>query len=148
MVDSRDFLNWTGVAMRKFILPILTLLALVMIVLVVKAAPQQFIGSLTTVNTTTNYTATGVAAFTSNPTLQQATVTHTALTNLTSLSVDIFVNVRGDVTNGMIKVGTWTPSNTNACTEVVNLSQFFATNYVFFGVGTTNNVGIGGTYGN
>ena len=133
--------------MRKFILPILTLLALAMIILVVNAAPQQFIGSLTTVNTTTNYTATGVAAFASNPYLQQGTVTHTQLTNLTSLSIDVFVNVRGDTTNGMIKVGTWTPSSTNAGTELVNLSQFVVTNYVFFGVGTTNNVGIGGTYG-
>jgi len=133
--------------MRKLVLPILTILTLVAIVLAVRSAPQQFIGTLTTVNTTTNYTATGVPALAFNPALQQASVTHTALTNLTSLSIDIFVNVRGDATNGMIKIGTWTPSNTNACTETVNLSQFVITNYVFFGVGTTNNVGVGGSYG-
>lgn len=133
--------------MKKLTLPFLTLLVLLAIAIVVKGSPQLFIGSLTTVDTTTNFTATGVPASAFNPALLNGQFTHTQLTNLTSLSVDVFVNVQGATTNGMIKIGTWHPSNTNACTEPVTLSGMTITNYVFFAIGTTNNVGVGGTYG-
>jgi hypothetical protein len=133
--------------MKKITASVL-LLAMFCLVWFAVAAPQQFIGALTTVDTTTNYTSTGVSAFSANPSLLNGQITHTQLTNLTSLSVDVFVNVRGDVTNGMIKIGTWHPSSTNAGTETVTLSGMTITNYVFFGVGTTNSVGIGGSYGN
>jgi hypothetical protein len=100
-----------------------------------------------TINNATN-TVASMQAFLYNPQLQNATITHGALTSTNELKIDIYSVYQGATTNGRVYVGTWYPSNTNAATEIVNGNSYTITNFLSLDIGTTNAVTISGTYGN
>jgi hypothetical protein len=129
--------------MKKLILPILLVAALCLVWKTAPAAPTLLMGSLVTVNNTTS-NSPAVTAFSYNPTLQQFSVTHGALTSTGALTLNIQATV--DQTN-YVTIGTWTPSYTNATTETFSGSSYAITNYIRVQAVTTNSVQIGGSYG-
>jgi hypothetical protein len=92
-------------------------------------------------------TVPSMPAFPSNPTLQNGSITHGALTSTNELSIPIYLVYQGATTNGRVLIGTWYPSNTNAATEIINGAQFGFTNFLSFDITTTNAVSLSGSYG-
>jgi hypothetical protein len=108
-----------------------------------QAAPVLIIGSLVTVNNTTAYSSTN-ACFTYNPTLQQFTIQHGALTATNALVLNIQVSTDAvNFTNSL----TWYPTTTNAATEYIYAGAVPVTNYFRVQCVTTNSVQVGGNYG-
>ena len=119
------------------------ILAVFSICIQMQAAPVLIIGSLVTVNNTTAYSSTN-ACFTYNPTLQQFTIQHGALTATNALVLNIQCTV--DQTN-FVTAFTWYPSTTNAATEYIYAGAVPVTNYFRVQCVTTNSVQVGGNYG-
>lgn len=109
----------------------------------VSAAPTLLLGNLITVNNTTS-NSPATTALNWNPTTQQFTISHGALTGTNALTLNIQATT--DQTN-YITIGTWKPSFTNATTETIPANAFSITNYIRVQAVTTNSVTVGGSYG-
>jgi len=102
-------------------------------------AATTLLGTLVTVdNTTSNSTSVAVTSVTVPA--QSLLVSHTLLTNTTSLTG--YAQVSLDGTN-FVDVATYTPSTTAAGTEAVTMAATNITVYLRFSAVTTNNVGVG-----
>ena len=121
----------------------LSILAFLLCAAVIQAAPVLIIGSLVTVNNTTAYSSTN-ASFSYNPTLQQFTISHGALTATNALVLNIQSSV--DQTN-FVSSYVWYPTTTNAATEYIYAGSVPVTNYFRVQCTTTNSVQVGGNYG-
>lgn len=121
--------------MKKLLLPIGVLFVLVTCIFIARATPTIIAGSPVTVNNVT-YTSAVVTAFSYNPSLQQYAITHNALQQTTDISLKIYISLNS--TNNPVFIGTWYPANTNAATEYAYAGSFYATNYTFVSVTTTN----------
>ena len=110
------------------------------------AAPTPLIYA--TISNTT-YTVASFSAQGYNPPLQNATITHGALSSTNALAIPIYSNSQGTTTNGRVLIGTWYPSTTNAATETIVGSNLpTPTNYLSIDITTTNAVQLTGSYGN
>ena len=125
----------------SFVALLLTLILLA--VCSAMATPTLIVGSLVAVNNTTS-NSVYTTALNYSPQLQQWSVTHTALPNTNAFYLTFRVSL--DQTNA-VAVGTWYPSNTNACTEIVPANQFNITNYVQISCTTTSSVSYSASYG-
>ena len=121
--------------MKKLLLPLAIFFVLIACIFIARATPTIIAGSPVTVSSAT-YTSAVVTAFSYNPSLQQYSITHNALGNTTDIALKIYVSLNS--TNNPVFVGTWYPSSTNAATEYAYAGSFFATNYTFVSVTTTN----------
>lgn len=119
------------------------MLAALALPLPASAVPQQLGGTLQVVTIPTNSAVASALQY--NPTLQQFTISHGALTSTNEMQVNIYGNTTG-TTNGSL-IGVWYPSYTNATTEIIPANTFALTNYVWLQVSGTNTISWSGTYG-
>jgi|GEM_PF-3440136 len=130
--------------MRKLILFPAFLAVFLALAISAPATPTQLF-TVTVSNTTV--TIPPIQAYTYNQPLQNATITHGPLTNLTSLQINIYANYQGATTNGRVFIGTWYPTTTNAGPETISGPNYPITNWLSLDIVTTNSVPLSGSYG-
>jgi hypothetical protein len=130
--------------MKKFAVCFSVLLAIALGVVAIHAAPVIVAGSPLTVNGTTTNAIT--YAFSYNPTLQQYTVQHGALTNTSDIVVKFYANVTSNIVNA-VQIGNWSPNTTNAATEIIPANVYTVTNYSFTSITTVNSQNLFMSYG-
>jgi len=129
--------------MKNTLLSIIGVAAIVLATMTSHATPTMLVGTLGSVSTTPS-NSPPTTALTYIPTLQQFSVTHGALTSTNEAL--LYFRVTVDQTNYVV-IGSWYPSFTNPCTEIVNQGQYNITNFVSVQYVATNTISIGINYG-
>jgi len=131
--------------MKKLILPILILAAILILCQAAQATPTPLV-SVTISNATVTVPNMPASSYTQP--LQNGSITHGALTSTNALSVNVYSTYSSSTTNNRVFLGTWYPSTTNAATETIIGTSFTnPVTYLSFDLITTNAVSVSGSYG-